>query len=130
MEPGEQRRGWHRGRTRFKPGPVRRLTESGNDGWVIPEFAWDPGGRRLLWTQNKYPDGVRVDRACIARQIRNEFVVRLAGVREILQVPLGIQNDIRDQAARLLQSPGAYPFQGRGCGGDLPRPNAFTQATV
>jgi hypothetical protein len=45
----------------LSPGPVRRLTRSGDDGFVIPEFAWDPAGRRLLWTQLKIADGVRVD---------------------------------------------------------------------
>jgi hypothetical protein len=39
---------------------VRRLTTDGNDGWITPEFAWDKGGRRLLWTELKYRDGVRV----------------------------------------------------------------------
>lgn len=38
---------------------VRRLTFDGDDGWIIPEFACDPSGR-LLWTEQKYPDGVRV----------------------------------------------------------------------
>jgi hypothetical protein len=38
---------------------VRRLTTDGNDGWISPEFAWDAAGKRLLWTQLKYRDGVR-----------------------------------------------------------------------
>ena len=38
----------------------RRLTTSGDDGWVIPEFDWDPAGRRLLWTQLRWPDRFRV----------------------------------------------------------------------
>lgn len=121
---------WNPDRSRFKPGAVRRLTETGNDGWVIPEFAWDPAGRRLLWTQNKFPDAVRVDRACIARGIREAFVARLAGVHEILQIPLGIQTEIRNEAARLLQPPSAFPFQGRGCGGDVPATGVpFAQET-
>jgi len=33
---------WNASRTRFKPGPVRRLTHSGEDGWVIPS---SPGTR-------------------------------------------------------------------------------------
>lgn len=126
----EMRLRWNRGRTRFKPGPIRRLTTSGNEGWVIPEFAWDPSGRRLLWTQNKFPDGARVDQACIVRHLRDEFVARLSGVHTVVQIPLGVQNDVRDQAAQLLRSPGAYPFQGRGCGGDLRRPTTFSQATL
>jgi Tol biopolymer transport system component len=38
---------------------TRRLTHDGDDGWVTPEFAWDPTGKFLLWTELRYPDGVR-----------------------------------------------------------------------
>ena len=63
----KERRGDYLGRTvqviphvtdEIKPA-VRRLTTDGNDGWISPEFAWDPAGRRLLWTELKYRDGVR-----------------------------------------------------------------------
>jgi Tol biopolymer transport system component len=40
---------------------LRRLTTSGDDGWIIPEFSWDPAGKRLLWTQLKWPDRFRVE---------------------------------------------------------------------
>lgn len=121
---------WNAGRTRFKPGAVRRLTETGKDGWVIPEFAFDPTGHRLLWTQNRFPDGVRVDQSCVVRQIRDAFIARLSGVHEILQIPLGIQDDIRTQAAALLAPPRSYPFAGRGCGGDTPpSQRGFAQET-
>src|SRR5882724_7517714 len=30
---------------------VRRLTHDGDDGWIIPEFTWDPQNRYLLWTE-------------------------------------------------------------------------------
>lgn len=39
---------------------LTRLTFDGDDGWIIPEFAWSPDGTKLLWTEQKYPDGVRV----------------------------------------------------------------------
>jgi Tol biopolymer transport system component len=42
------------------PSSVRRLTRNGDDGWIIPEFVWDPAGGRLLWTEAKYDDGVRM----------------------------------------------------------------------
>jgi hypothetical protein len=42
------------------PEEVRRLTHNGDDGWIIPEFVWDPAGQRLLWTESKYHDGVRM----------------------------------------------------------------------
>jgi Tol biopolymer transport system component len=41
------------------PEQVRRLTHNGDDGWIIPEFVWDPAGQRLLWTESKFHDGVR-----------------------------------------------------------------------
>ena len=42
------------------PTSVRRLTYNGDDGWIIPEFVWDDAGERLLWTEAKYHDGVRM----------------------------------------------------------------------
>jgi Tol biopolymer transport system component len=40
---------------------VRRLTDDGDDGWIIPEFVWDHRRDRLFWTESKFVDGVRVD---------------------------------------------------------------------
>jgi hypothetical protein len=125
----EMRLRWNRAHTRFKPGSLRRLTTSGVDGWVIPEFAWDPGGRRLLWTQNAFPSGSRVDQACVVRQLRAQFLARLASVHRILDVPLGIQHEIRDTAGLLLQNPASFPHQGLGCGGEVPPPRMFAQQT-
>ncbi|MGH2726164.1 MAG: TolB family protein [Actinomycetota bacterium] len=41
-------------------GAVRRLTDDGDDGWIIPEFVWNPAGDKLLWTETKFDDGVRM----------------------------------------------------------------------
>jgi hypothetical protein len=41
-------------------GSVRRLTFDGGDGWITPEFTWDPKGRELWFTQNRLPPGARV----------------------------------------------------------------------
>jgi Tol biopolymer transport system component len=41
-------------------GSVRRLTTDGNDGWIIPEFAWDPTHSFLIWTEARFPPGMRV----------------------------------------------------------------------
>ena len=38
---------------------VRRLTYNGDDGWIIPEFAWDPTNSFLMWTEARFPDGLR-----------------------------------------------------------------------
>ena len=122
---------WNAAHARFKPGRLRRQTESGNDGWVIPEFAWDPGGHRLLWTQNRFPDGVRVDQACIMRRLRSQFVDRLSAVHTIAQIPFDIPHQVRDEATKLLQDPASYPYQGLGCGGNAPSgARRFEQMTM
>lgn len=41
-------------------GSVRRLTTDGDDGWIIPEFSWDPTHSFLIWTESKFPDGMRL----------------------------------------------------------------------
>jgi Tol biopolymer transport system component len=41
-------------------GSVRRLTTSGDDGWIVPEFAWDPQNESLMWTEARFPDSMRV----------------------------------------------------------------------
>jgi len=41
-------------------GSVRRLTFDGKDGWIVPEFSWDPAGKRLWFTENRLPPGARV----------------------------------------------------------------------
>jgi hypothetical protein len=41
------------------PGLVRRLTHDGDEGWITPEFTWDPTNSFLLWTENRFPDGYR-----------------------------------------------------------------------
>lgn len=40
-------------------GSVRRLTADGRQGWITPEFAWDPKGKFLMWTENRLPNGYR-----------------------------------------------------------------------
>jgi Tol biopolymer transport system component len=59
---------------------MRRLTFEGRDGWIIPEFAWDPTGSFLLWTEQKYPDGVRVP-------LPLDLAAQLEGVRSLLAHP-------------------------------------------
>jgi len=40
---------------------VRRLTHDGDDGWITPEFGFDRAGKRLLWTEVKWRDELRID---------------------------------------------------------------------
>ncbi len=110
---------WHPRRTHFKPGPLRRLTTSGEQGWVIPEFAWDPRGRRLLWTQNKYDDARRVDEGCVLRELRAAAIAQLDGVTTVDKVPFGLNGQLRAQIADLLRDPRTYPYRGA-CGGTAP----------
>jgi len=123
---------WNRSHTAFKPGRVRRLTRTGEQGWVIPEFAWDPTGRRLLWTQNKFNDGRRVDQGCIMRKLRANFVRQLAGVDTIGEINGAIVAEVRQQAMDLLRDPATYPHQGLGCGGEQPnqQPNWSQETRV
>jgi hypothetical protein len=41
------------------PGPLRRLTNDGDEGWITPEFTWDPTNSFLMWTENRLPEGYR-----------------------------------------------------------------------
>jgi len=115
---------WNRSRTRFKPGPIRRLTTSGEQGWVIPEFAWDPAGRRLLWTQNRVGGGRRVDQGCVMRELRSAFIQQLSGVDSVAKIPFDLGRTIRNQAAELLRAPGDFAY--RGACGDAPTPGELT----
>ena len=46
-------------------GNVRRLTTDGDDGWIIPEFTWDPTNSYVLWTESRF----QTARACQSRWI-------------------------------------------------------------
>ncbi|HSP95752.1 MAG TPA: hypothetical protein VL049_00725 [Candidatus Dormibacteraeota bacterium] len=111
---------WNDARTRFRPAHLRRLTRTGIDGWVIPEFAWDPHGERLLWSEARFNDGRRVDQGCVLRKQRADFIDRLQGVHTIDKIPFGIASEMRDAAAALVSDPQSYPHDGLGCGGDDP----------
>jgi Tol biopolymer transport system component len=70
----------------LKTGAVRRLTSDGNDGWITPEFTWDPSNRQLFWTENRIPPGLAVP------------------------LPLDLANQLRDTVAFLLH-PQLDPLQ-------------------
>src|SRR3954453_1714023 len=54
-------------------GGVRRLTHDGDDGWIIPEVTWDPKGTFLFWTEQRFPDGMRVPAPLdVERQLAQE----------------------------------------------------------
>jgi hypothetical protein len=121
---------WNAARTRFQAGRLRRLTRSGIDGWVIPEFAWDPRGERLLWSEARFNDGRRVDQGCVARQLRSTFIARMRGVSTVDKLPFGIASEMRDAAAALISDPQSFDHAGLGCGGDNPTQEpSFEQET-
>jgi WD40-like Beta Propeller Repeat len=102
---------WNSDGTRFRQQePVRRLTHSGGTGWIIPEFAWDPAGRRLLWTESKLPD--RIDEPTVLRGIRREVVGRLRGVDRINEIPIDIVAQVRDRVGRVLVDPESFGHAG------------------
>jgi len=112
---------WNLGHTLFKPGAIRRLTQSGVDAWVIPEFAWDPSGQRLLWTQSRMRSGVRVDQGCVNTHIRDDYIRRLERVRQLGDIPFTLPDEVREQAADLVRNPKGFVADGLGCGGDNPQ---------
>jgi WD40-like Beta Propeller Repeat len=102
---------WNASHTRFRQrGPVRRLTRSGGAGWVIPEFAWDPSGTRLLWTQSRIRG--RVDEPTILRQIRDQIVSELSQVHTVGQIPVDIFGQVRNDVGQVLQNPSAFAPSG------------------
>ena len=64
----------------LKTRAVRRLTHDGDDGWITPEFSWDAAGKRLLWTELKYRDGVRTP-------LPPDPQTQLGGLQDIAQNP-------------------------------------------
>lgn len=105
---------WNRAHTRFRAGAARRLTRSGHAGWIVPEFAWDPAGRRLLWTESRLRD--RVDEPAVLRRIRQGIVRRLAAIKGIADLPIDIADQVREQVGKVLADPGAFAPAGGGGG--------------
>ena len=126
-----QRVRWSKGRARVRPvGRPERLTRTGERGWIVPEFAWDPPGERLLWTENRYPPDVRVDQGCMLRRLRATFIERLTGIDTVGEIPGAIDDEMRDSVAELLRDPSAYARREPGCGGTRPaEPGKFEQRT-
>ncbi len=123
---------WSGGRARVRPGGApQRLSRTGKRGWVVPEFAWDPAGRRLLWTENRFPKGVRVDQSCLVRRIRRKIIDRLDGVDTVGDIPATLDAEIRDAVAELLRDPTGYARREPSCGGSRSgKPAAFEQRTL
>jgi hypothetical protein len=67
-------------------GSIRRLTSDGNNGWITPEFAWNPVTHALWWTENRIPPGLAVPLPIsLADQARNT-------VSYLMHPQLGVSN--------------------------------------
>ena len=82
-------------------GSVRRLTTDGNDGWIIPEFTWDP---------NEYTSGSRRTACRLGRALATpgpSRPVAPAGLEQLLDnLPIG-------DAGHALASDAALPIKQR-----------------
>jgi Tol biopolymer transport system component len=68
-------------------GSVRRLTTDGNDGWITPEFTWDPRNKFLVWTESRFPDGYRYP-------LPPDAMNYLQSATELLQNPPNLTPDL------------------------------------
>jgi len=68
-------------------GSLRRLTTDGDDGWITPEFTWDPANRFLMWTENRIPNGERVP-------VPPDPVAQLKATAQFLQNPATPSADV------------------------------------
>lgn len=73
---------------------------------MIPEFALDPSGRRLLWTQVRLCG--RVDERSVLRRIRGRIVDELSAVHGVGGLPVSIFDDVAEQVGEVLRNPSAF----------------------
>jgi hypothetical protein len=77
------------------PDVVRRLTHDGDEGWITPEFTWDPTNRFLMWTENRFPDGYRYQFPVAVTEYVNHFEALLSnppgpGIVDVGQNGVGV----------------------------------------
>jgi Tol biopolymer transport system component len=68
-------------------GSERRLTFDGGDGWIVPEFTWDPQNRQLWFTQNRLPPGARV-------ALPFDPLKELTEAKELLEHPPAVEEKV------------------------------------
>jgi Tol biopolymer transport system component len=83
-----------------KLGSVRRLTYDGRDGWIVPEFTWDPRGRELWFTENRLPPGARV-------------AMPLDAVKELREAAEMLRHPPTPDAGKVLAGDAALPVEQR-----------------
>jgi Tol biopolymer transport system component len=79
-------------------GSVRRLSTDGNDGWITPEFTWDPKNKFLMWTENRFPDGYRYP-------LPPDAMTWLQSATELLQNPPNLTPDITPNGVAVAPLP-------------------------
>jgi Tol biopolymer transport system component len=79
---------------------VRRLTFDGRDGWIVPEFTWDPAGKALWFTENRLPPGARVG-------------LPLDPVKELREAAAMLRKPPTPDASKLLVGDVALPVEQR-----------------
>jgi hypothetical protein len=83
-----------------KLGSVRRLTFDGRQGWIVPEFTWDPKGRELWFTENRLPPGARV-------------AMPLDPVKELREAATMLRNPPTPETGKVLAGDAALPVEQR-----------------
>ena len=103
---------------------------TGERGWIVPEFAWDPAGRRLLWTREPLPAGrARGPELCDAADPRRGHR-QAHRRRHHRRDPVGPRQRDPRPVAELLRDPSGYARREPGCGGSRPAtPGVFDQRT-
>jgi len=81
-------------------GSVRRLTFDGRNGWIVPEFTWDPKGKALWFTENRLPPGARVG-------------LPLDPAKELREAADMLRNPPAPDASKLLVGDAALPVEQR-----------------
>jgi hypothetical protein len=89
---------------------TRRLTTDGDQGWVTPEFTWNPQNNELFWTENRLPPGLAVPLPLnLADQARNTVNYLLHPDNKLTQLTGGnVTNTVLpvQQQTRIMTFPG------------------------
>jgi Tol biopolymer transport system component len=81
-------------------GATRRLTFDGGDGWIVPEFTWDPANTHLWFTENRLPPGARVS-------------LQFDAVKELREAADFLRNPPTPDASKAAAGDAALPVEQR-----------------
>jgi hypothetical protein len=87
------------------------LTTDGDEGWIVPEFTWNPGNDELWFTENRIPRGLAVPLPLdVANQARDSVEYLLHPSLSPQQIADGHPGDTLipvQQRTRIIRFPGA-----------------------